>query len=216
MSTPDITLVIGNKNYSSWSLRGWLALRLTGAAFAEVLVPLDRPETRETLRRYSPSGLVPLLRIDGLEIWDSLAIGEYLAERFPEAGLWPADRATRALARSAVAELHSGFVALRSEMSIDLRRRRSVVPSPACQADIARVQALWRRCRALAGEGPFLFGAPSLADAFYAPVAGRFVTYGVALEPEAAAYVRAIGDWALYREWLAAAEVEPWDLGDHH
>ncbi|MPZ12772.1 MAG: glutathione S-transferase, partial [Kiloniellaceae bacterium] len=154
----QLEIVIGNKRYSSWSLRGWLALAMTGQPFAEQLVWLDKPATKGEILASNPSGRVPAL-IDGeLVVWDSLAIGEYLAERFPEAGLWPADPAARALARSVVAEMHAGFAALRQHLPMDLgtqdptRGRR-----PEAQADIARIIALWQDCRARHGQGgPFL------------------------------------------------------------
>jgi len=215
----DFTLIIGNKNYSSWSLRGWLALAMTGAAFEAIVIPLDLPETAAALRRHSPSGRVPCLRHnapssgDSLVIWDSLAIGEYLAELFPEAGLWPQDRAARALARSVTAEMHSGFATLRSAWPMDLRRRLPYAhPGAAVAADCARILALWRDCRAaaLVAQGPFLFGRPSLADAAFAPVAARFLTYGLPLDPVADAYVRTLWDWPLLATWRAAAEREPW------
>lgn len=219
MSGAEFTLVVGNKNYSSWSLRGWLALKLalapSGAAFEEVVIPLDRPDSKAAIRAHSPSGRVPLLRHGTLAVWDSLAIGEYLAERFPDAGLWPQDPSARAIARAVSAEMHGGFAALRAELPMDMRNRAPVSPSAAALAEIARVLELWERCLAefgAAAEGGFLFGAPCLADAFYAPVVSRFVTYGIPLDGAAAGYAATVRDWAPYREWLAAAEVEPWVL----
>jgi len=212
----DLTLVIGNKNYSSWSFRAWLALSLTGQTFREILVPLDQPETRAAILAHSPTGLVPLLRHGDLAVWDSLAIGEYLAETFPEAGLWPRDSRHRALARAVTAEMHSGFPALRAEFSMDMRRRRRVVPSQRAERDILRIQRIWAECLLTSGSTAFLFGEPGLADCFYAPVVSRFVTYGVALDHVAAAYVDRVTRWPLYRAWYEAAEKEPWDLGDHH
>ncbi|MGO1119799.1 glutathione S-transferase family protein [Rhodovibrionaceae bacterium A322] len=219
MSSPDMTLVIGNKNYSSWSLRAGLALALTGAEFDEVLVPLDEEGTAAALRQHSPSGLVPVLKSDGLVIWDSLAIGEHLAERFPDAGLWPADPKLRALARSMVCEMHAGFPNLRREMSMDMRKTYKVMPSMEVLREIGRLQDIWgqaldaRKEAGLAGE--FLFGAPGLIDCFYAPVVSRLVTYGLQLGPEGSAYIEAITGWDLYQAWLDAAKAEPWDLPDH-
>jgi glutathione S-transferase len=212
-----ITLVIGNKNYSTWSMRAGLALAMTGADYKEILIPLDQPETRGQILEHSPSGLVPALLHGPVQIWDSLAIVEYLNELFPGAGLWPADRPARALARAVSAEMHSGFVALRSEMSMDIRRHKPKAGSPACRADIARVCQIWRDCRAGFGaEGPFLFGRPSAADCMYAPVTSRFRTYGVELDAVCQAYVDTLFEtWEPMKAWVAAAEAEPWDLPDH-
>ena len=176
MSVVDLTLVIGNKNYSSWSLRAGLAVALTGVAHEEILVPLDQEKTKLTLLQHAPSGLVPVLKSEGMVIWDSLAIGEYLAERFPDAGLWPRDRKLRALARCLVAEMHAGFAALRRELSMDMRKSHKVMPSLEALRDIGRLQDLWGQAidaRQAAGlAGAFLFGAPGLVDCYFAPVAG--------------------------------------------
>lgn len=206
----DLTLVIGNKNYSSWSLRPWLALRVAGIPFQEVRIPLYRPDTLAELRAWSPSGLVPLLRDGDLRVWDSLAICETLAERFPEAGLWPADRAARAVARSASAEMHAGFAGLRNAMSMNIRRRYpDKGRTPECLADIERVLAIWRDCRTRFGAGgDFLFGRFGIADAMYAPVVLRFQTYAVALDGVARAYAEAVLALPAMREWIAAAETE--------
>jgi glutathione S-transferase len=207
----DFTIYIGNKNYSSWSLRGWLMLKQSGASFEEVVIPLGETTTRTTILRHSPSGRLPALQQGELVIWESLAIGEYLADRFPEAGLWPADSAARAVARSVSAEMHAGFAALRSHLPMNMRSSfagRGVTPE--AQADINRVTALWRDCRKrFGGEGKFLFGQPTIADAMYAPVVSRFRTYKVALEEEAQLYADAV--WALpaLQEWATAAGHEP-------
>jgi len=207
----DITIYLGNKNYSSWSLRPWLALKQTGAAFAEELIPLSEAATRSTILRYSPSGRVPALKHNGLTVWDSLAICEYLAEAFPKVHLWPKDKAARAVARAVSAEMHSGFAALRNHLPMNMRSsfpNRGVTPD--VQADINRVTAIWRDCRKRFGEGgPFLFGGFTNADAMYAPVVSRFRTYKVELEAEAQAYTDAV--WALpaLQEWLTAAKNEP-------
>jgi glutathione S-transferase len=208
----ELTITLGNKNYSSWSLRGWLALKQTGAAFDEVVVPLDEPETKERILEASPSGRVPVLRHGALTIWDSLAIGEYLAERFPQAGLWPADAEARAVARAVTAEMHAGFAALRSHMPMDLRGRRPGFGSgPGVAEDIARIVAIWEDCRGRFGQGgDHLFGGFTLADAAFAPVATRFVTYDVALEGPAAAYRDAVLAWPALEAWTAAAQAEPW------
>lgn len=203
-------LVIGSKNLSSWSLRGWLAMQLTGAEFEEVLIPLGGVDTARRIREHSPTGKVPVLKCEDGVIWDSLAIAEYLAERFPEAHLWPRGEAARALARSICAEMHSGFLALRSHMPMDLQRHKPLakVP-PEVEIDIARVIELWTLCRQGFGQdGPFLFGHASIADAFYAPVATRLRSYAVELPPLAKAYVDTIYQWAAFQPWLQAALAE--------
>ena len=209
-----LTIVIGNKAYSSWSLRGWLILSATGEAFDEVVIPLDRPETREALLAQSPAGRVPILKADGLTIWDSLAIGEYLAERFPQAVLWPAKADARAVARSVSAEMHSGFEALRRDMPMDLKRDRpGEGHTPEALADIGRITALWSDCRNRFGAaGPFLFGEFGIVDAMYAPVATRLATYCVTLDTTSQAYVRAVLDLKAMRQWTEAAKAEPWVL----
>jgi glutathione S-transferase len=206
----ELTLVIANKSYSSWSLRGWLSLKHAGAPFREVMILLDKPDTRQRILQYSPAGRVPVL-IDGdLTVWDSLAICEYLAERFPACYGWPEDRAARAHARSIAAEMHSGFTALRSELPMNCRGRRAgVVPSRAAQSDIARIVSIWESCRTRFGTGgPWLFGRFSFADAMYAPVAFRLYCYGVPLQGRAAAYQQAIFNHPAVREWVVAAKAE--------
>jgi glutathione S-transferase len=213
----DATIYIGNKNYSSWSLRPWLALKRTGLAFEEVVIPLHEATTRNTILRHSPSGRVPALKHGELVVWDSLAICEYLAETFPEAKLWPEGKEARAVARAASAEMHSGFAALRNHLPMNMR---SVFPgrgvTPEVQAEVNRITALWRDCRKrFAGEaGPFLFGHFTNADAMYAPVVSRFRTYKIELDEVAQAYSDAV--WALpeLQEWLAAAKNEPMIIED--
>ncbi len=199
------TLVIGTKGWSSWSLRPWLALRQAGLSFDEVLIPLRRPETAAAISRYSPSGKVPVLIEGDVRIWDSLAICEYAAELAPE--LWPADARARAVARSVSAEMHAGFMELRRLMSMDVTARLPAPePTAALQAEIARILELWHDCRTRFGRsGPFLFGAFSVADAMYAPVVTRFVTYGVELSPIARAYVESITALPAMRDWAAEA-----------
>jgi glutathione S-transferase len=212
----DFTLVLGNKAYSSWSLRAWLAAQQTGAAFEEIVIPLDRPDTRAAMRPRCPAGRVPVLEADGLRVWDSMAIVEYLHERYPGAGLWPDEPAARAVARAAAAEMHAGFPTLRGRLPMDLKRapaRPGSRPAPdgPLGAEIARIAALWADCRVrLGGAGDYLFGEFGAADAFYAPVVTRFVTYGVALEGPAADYRDAVMAWPALRQWTAAAEAEPW------
>ncbi len=207
----EITIYLGNKNYSSWSLRPWLSLKQTGVAFDEEVIPLSEPTTRSTILRYSPSGKVPALKHNELTVWDGLAICEYLAETFPEAKLWPADKAARAVARSVSAEMHSGFAALREHLPMNMRSsfpNRGVTPE--VQADINRITAIWRDCRKRFGEGgPFLFGSFTNADAMYAPVVSRFRTYKIELDEAAQEYTDAV--WALpaLQEWLTAAKNEP-------
>ena len=200
-------LYLGNRNYSSWSLRGWLAVKLSGIACDERMVALSG-DPHPAWRAFSPSCRVPVLHDDGLVVWDSLAIAEYLAERNP--GMWPADRAARAFARSAAAEMHSGFAALRREMAMCVRERVDVRPwSVALSADIARVEEIWNEGRQRFGAGgPYLCGAFSLADAFYAPVAFRFRTYGVQPGGAAAGYLAALlaHPWLVLWNDLAIAE----------
>jgi glutathione S-transferase len=206
----SLTLVIGSKNTSSWSLRGWLAMCLSGAEFEEILIPLGGADTARRIREHSPSGKVPLLKCEDGPIWDSLAIAEYLAEQFPEAYMWPRGEAARALARSVCAEMHSGFAALRANMPMDLQRQQPLARVPAeVEADIARIVELWTLCRQRFGQdGPFLFGHASIADAFYAPVATRFRSNAVELPPLAKADVDTIYQWHLFQPWLQAARAE--------
>jgi glutathione S-transferase len=208
MNTP--LLVIGNYNYSSWSLRAWLALRKSGARFDVVRLPLDTPEFAAAIGRYSPTGRVPVLHHQGRVVWDSLAIAEYANEQFAGGALLPADSGQRARARSLMAEMHSGFAALRQTMPMNCRARRTVPASPAVSEDVARVDALWTECRHAAGTtGPWLFGRFSLADAFYAPVASRFHTYGVPLSAAAAEYRDTVLGDPDMAEWLRAGREEP-------
>lgn len=201
------TLYLGNKNYSSWSLRGWLAAKLSGAPFREVMVTLSGTYNTEW-RRFSPTALVPALHDGDVVVWDSLAIAEYLAERHP--GMWPNDPAARAYARSIACEMHSGFSHLRNDMTMCIRERVDVRPwSPKLVADIARVVELWTDARERFGkDGPYLMGTFSLADVFYAPVSFRFRTYGVSLTGTAAAYQDALAAHPFLREWEAAARAE--------
>ena len=209
----ELVLTIGNKNYSSWSLRPYLALAATGAPYREEVIPLSRPDSKAAILAVNPAGKVPVLRDGDLVIWDSLAICEYLAEQFPAAGLWPADAAERARARAISAEMHSGFAALRENMPMDIRARKpGRGHTPAALADAARVLAIWRECRARAQGGPFLFGRFSIADAMYAPVTTRFVTYGVELDDVGRAYVDAVAALPAMQAWVAAAAQEPWTI----
>ncbi len=213
-----LTIILGNKAYSSWSLRGWLVLAQTGAAFDEVVIPLRRADSKAKILEHSPSGFVPALRVESdgrrLTICDSLAIAEYLAERFPSAGLWPEDAEARAAARSVAAEMHAGFAALRGHMPMDLRARYpGVGRGEGVEADIERVRAIWRSCRAThGGAGDFLFGGFTAADAAFAPVVLRFQTYGVALDPVCLAYRDAVLARPAMADWMSAAAAEPWTI----
>ncbi len=205
----DTTLVIANKNYSSWSLRAWLFLRHTGIRFHEVRIGLGEATTRERIARYSPSGRVPVLVEGALTVWDSLAICEYANEAHAGGSGWPADRAARAEARAVSAEMHSGYQGLRSELPMNIRARRRVTPSAAAQADIARVLAIWEHCRTRhAAEGPWLFGRFSIADAMYAPVVFRFQTYGITLPARAAEYTKTMLADPSVQKWAAEARAE--------
>ena len=207
----SLTLVIGTKRYSSWSLRPWLALAATGAAFREILIGLRQPDTKARILEWSPSGKVPMLDDDGVQVWDSLAICEYLAERFPEAGLWPKDRAARAHARSISAEMHSGFTALHSTCPMDVAEDLPMADIPDdVKADMARIDALWSDCRTRFGQdGPFLFGAFTIADAMYAPVVTRIRTYHLPVGPVAEAYCDAIMAHPAMVRWVEDAILGP-------
>lgn len=210
MPALTLTLVIGNKNYSSWSLRPWLVLRQAGIPFEEVRIPLWQPESATLLATWSPSGKVPALHDGDIRVWDSLAICEYLNERFPEQGLWPADAAARAVARSVSAEMHAGFDALRQNMVMNIRARYpGKGRTPECLADIDRIVAIWTDCRARFGsDGDFLFGRFGIADAMFAPVVLRFQTYDVALEGAARAYADAVLALPALQAWVADAMAE--------
>ncbi len=206
---PGLTLVIGNKNYSSWSMRPWVAATAFGIPFTEVRVLLDQADTAANIARYSAAGRVPVLVAGEMTIWDSLAICEYLAEQFPDKHMWPQDVAARAMARSVSAEMHSGFMGLRSAMSMnikaDLPGRGRTADS---QADIGRVCEIWEECLARFGHHNFLFGDFSIADAFYAPVVMRFATYGVALAPALQAYCDRVKAHPAVARWVADALAE--------
>ncbi|MBI3705713.1 MAG: glutathione S-transferase family protein [Rhizobiales bacterium] len=208
----SLTLIIGNKNYSSWSLRPWIAMTVAGIAFDEKVIPLYEPGSREAILQYSPAGKVPVL-IDGdVTIWESLAILEYLAEKFPNARLWPAQARARGHARAVASEMHGGFQALRKNcpMNLWLPVRERPVPDDAMD-NVRRIDALWSDCRARFGQGgALLFGAFGAADAMYAPVVARLHTYGLPVSAVARAYmdaVMALPAWSLWRE---AALKEPW------
>ncbi len=203
-------LIIGNKAYSSWSLRPWLLMRHTGIEFTEIRLPLYTTSWRETIGNYSPTGKVPLL-VDGPDtVWDSLAICEYLADKFPDLGLWPAATGARAVARAVSAEMHSGFLDLRTEMPMNIRRRlQGKVRTANVKGDIARIISIWTDVRSRFGNGgPFLFGEFSIADAMYAPVVSRFTTYAVVLDGTAARYAETILNLPALHAWYTEAQSE--------
>ncbi|HEY5944744.1 MAG TPA: glutathione S-transferase family protein [Kofleriaceae bacterium] len=205
----SLTLYVGSKRYSSWSLRPYLALAHTGAQFDCKTILLDQDDSKANIAKVNPAGKVPVLYHDSLVVWDSLAICEYVAELYPDAKLWPTDREQRAKARSMSAEMHAGFASLRRDMSMDLH---SKLPgqghTPEALADARRVMTIWREALTASG-GPFLFGAFTNADAMFAPVATRFVTYGVDLDATLHAYVDAIYALPAMKQWIADAAKEP-------
>jgi glutathione S-transferase len=209
-----LRLIIGNKNYSSWSFRPWIALKAAGIPFEEEVLPLETPEFRKRLDAVSGTGKVPTL-IDGdIRVWESLAILEYLAEKFPNAKLWPADAAARAQARAISSEMHAGFVPLRSACPMNMWRpvlKRDLGAD--VKANIARIDSMWSDCRKRYGQGgAFLFGSFGAADAMYAPVVSRFHTYGIDVSPASRAYMDAVMALPAWAEWYAAAVKEPWVL----
>jgi glutathione S-transferase len=208
MST-ELVLYVYNYNYSSWSMRAGIAIRQTGAAFSEHSVH-DAGAEAATLKALSPTGLFPLLQHGSEWIWDSLAIGEYLAELFPDAGLWPAERTARGHARAVVAEMHSSFGALRTAMPMNVRAHYpGFLQTLAVRQDVARISAIWQAClERFGGHGPFLFGAFSLVDAFFAPVVMRFTSYDVQLTPPLTAYVDAVRAQPFVKDWVARADLD--------
>lgn len=206
------TLTIASKNYGSWSLRGWLLCRMAGLEFEERTLPADDPETRAELLLLSPSFQVPCLEHKGVRVWDTLAIAEYLAELKPNAGLLPNDPKARAHCRSISGEMHSGFANMRGAMPMNIKARHPGYKVFAgAKPDIDRIAEIWRECLELYG-GPYLFGAPTMADAMYAPVTARFATYDVHLDRACDGYCRTITAWSFMQEWTAAALTEPDDV----
>lgn len=218
MSSQEPLLYIGNKNYSSWSLRGWIALKWANVPFAEKVIPLGEDGfgsgQSASVLAVSPSGYVPVLCLGETRIWDSLAIAEWAIEKNPNAGLWPADPTLRAVCRSVTCQMHSGFAALRRDLPMNIRRRTTPRDWPSdTMHDIEGVQKLWAAIRAQYGEGgPFLFGRRTLADGFFLPVASRFRSYGVPMDAAAQAYVDTLLADAAFGEWERAAEAESWSL----
>ncbi|SCB48390.1 glutathione S-transferase family protein [Rhizobium multihospitium] len=205
-----LTLYIGNKNYSSWSFRPWIALEGCGIAFEEMLIPFDFPAGNPNIREVSPTGKVPMLVHDGFKVWESLAIIEYVAELFPDAGLMPRDRQARALARSYSMEMLSGFSALRNACPMDMRRPVSRLDLPeGVMEDVARIEAIWREARSRSG-GPFLFGAFSGADAMFAPVVSRLERYDIAVSADTGDYMAVMKALPAWKKWEEAALKETW------
>lgn len=206
-----LQLVIGSKNYSSWSLRPWLALAHHNVTFEEIFIPIDQPDTRQRILEYSPAGKVPVLIDGGATVWESLAILEHLAERLPALGLWPIDFAAKAYARSISSEMHAGFVNLRRHCPMNLRREKKLPLTPEVEADVRRVTEIWNEARKRYGSGgEFLFGGFSAADCMYAPVATRIRSYEIPVDPVSAAYVEAIYALPAFRMWYDAAMIEKW------
>lgn len=211
-----LTLVVANKNYSSWSLRAWIAMRQLGIDFEEEVIALDEPDTARNIARHSGAGRLPVLHHGDLTVWESLAILEYLAELFPDKGFWPGDLGARTRARAICHEMHAGFTALRSACPMNLRRPHRPLAKPVgddVRADVARIETIWRECRSRYGkDGPFLFGRFTIADAMYCPVATRFETYELPVHRESRAYMDAVLGTKAFGEWKEAAFREPWRI----
>lgn len=207
-------LIIGNKRLSSWSLRPWLVMKHFEIPFVEILIPLDRPETTENILKYSPTAKVPVLIDNDLHVWDSLAIVEYLNEKFPEKKMWPTDVKARAHARSISAEMHSGFTNLRQYLSHDIQKNYTTFDSSAARDDIERMKAIWTECLTKY-KGPYLFGEFSIADAMFAPVANRFVSYAVEMDGLVKNYVDTIRGNAGHKLWINEGLKETY-IADKH
>ncbi len=205
-------LVIGNKNYSSWSLRPWLAMAMAGLDFDETLILLDTPETKKQIAEQSKAGRVPILHHGKVTVWETLAILEYLAETFPEKKLWPKGKAARAAARSVSNEMHAGFSGLRNACPMNLRRPPKPITLDAqTRADITRIEEIWRDCRITYGKGgKFLFGKFCNADAMFAPVVTRFETYAIPVAKETRAYMETVTATKAFQKWKSAALKETW------
>ena len=209
-----LNLIIANKNYSSWSLRPWLAMTITGIEFDETLILLDTPDTKKQIAEHSKAGRVPVLRHGNVTIWETLAILEYLAETFPEKNLWPKAQAARAMARAVSNEMHAGFSSLRNACPMNLRRLpKPIALSEEIKADIARIEDIWRDCRQAYGKGgEFLFGSFCIADAMFAPVVARFETYAIPVAKDSRAYMDTVLATPAFQKWKSAALKETWIL----
>jgi glutathione S-transferase len=209
-----LNLIIGNKNYSSWSLRPWLAMTMVGLDFAETLILLDAPDTKKQIAEHSKAGRVPVLRHGNVAIWETLAILEYLAETYPEKHFWPTDKTARAVARAVSNEMHAGFSSLRNACPMNLRRpAKPIALSDDIRADIARIEDIWRDCRQAYGKGgEFLFGSFCIADAMFAPVVARFETYAIPVAKDTRAYMDSVLATAAFQKWKSAALKETWIL----
>lgn len=205
-------LVIANKNYSSWSLRPWMAMSMAGLPFDETIIPLDTPSTKKQIAKHSGGGRVPVLYHGKIKIWETLAILEYLAETFPEKNLWPKNKAARAMARAISNEMHAGFSNLRNACPMNLRRpQKPVVLNEGTRADIARIEEIWRECRKTYGKGgKFLFGKFCIADAMFAPVVSRFESYAVPVAIDTRTYMDAVMATKAFQSWKSAALKESW------
>ena len=212
-----LKLVIANKAYSSWSLRLWILLAHFHVPFEEVVIPLDQPDTRARILEHSPSGKCPALRDGSIEVWESLAIVEYVAELYPNKAIWPRAKAARAHARALASEMHAGFQALRQHCPTQFRRPvRKIALNEAVEADVARIEAAWAHARAKFGKaGPFLFGKFSAADAMFAPVVNRLHTYDVPVSGATRAYMDAVMALPAWKAWIKDAEAEPWRIAKY-
>lgn len=210
-------LYLANKLYSSWSLRPWLAMHAAGIAFDETVIPLKRPETKAAILAVSPSGKLPCLVDGGIAVWESLAIIEYVAEKFPDRAIWPREVSARAHARAISNEMHGGFQALRQSCPMNLGKRFAAPPpSDDLNANISRIEDLWRSTRARFGKGgDFLYGAFTAADAMYAPVVTRLETYGLPVREDTKGYMRAVTAHPSFRAWRKAALAEPWIITEY-
>lgn len=210
---PKLTLIIGNKNYSSWSLRPWLAMAGAGISFAEVVIPLDQQNTKAEILAYSPTGKVPVLKFGQLILWESLAIIEYINDTHPDAGLWPEDVNERAHARALAAEVHAGFGWLRANCPMNLRRNAPRRLPPVVEAEVNRIATIWRTCRVkYAAKGPFLFGTFTAVDAMFAPIATRLRSYRIPVDTVCQDYVETIYQMPPFQRWQQAAAQEPWRI----
>lgn len=205
-------LIIANRNYSSWSLRPWLAMTMAGLEFDETLIQLDTPVMKKQIAEHSRAGRLPVLRHGGVSVWESLAILEYLAETFPEKNFWPKTKATRAVARAISNEMHAGFASLRNACPMNLRRpHKPIKMNDAIRADVARIEEIWRECRTTYGKGgKFLFGRFCNADAMFAPVVTRFETYAIPVAGDTKAYMDTVLSTSAFQKWKSAALKETW------